>query len=147
MVSYMQKVVCGICDTQGDSCQRQGPFLPCSNKWQNQWCTVIQQCNSFHWLWLLARSAICLLLSLSLSPEFVLHFVMLRACHPYSMSEVQHEPHPHSGVEFSEFGGTLDIPLQCHGKKRVSKKSRGIAAKRMVLFYPKARASAFFLKH
>lgn len=63
------------------------------------------------------------------------------------MSEVQHEPHPHSGVEFSEFGGTLDIPLQCHGKKRVSKKSRGIAAKRMVLFYPKARASAFFLKH
>lgn len=66
-VSYVWKVVCGMCDTRGDSCQCQGPFLPYSNKWQNQWCTVIQQCNSFHWLWLLARSAICLLLSLSLS--------------------------------------------------------------------------------
>lgn len=63
-------------------------------------------------------------LSLSLSPEFVLHFVMLRACHPYSMSEVQHEPHPRSDVEFCEFGSTLDIPLQCHRKKRVRKEQR-----------------------
>lgn len=57
-------------------------------------------------------------LSLSLSPEFVLHFVMLRASHPYSMAEVRHQPQPCSGVEF---GGTLDIPLWCHGKKRLSK--------------------------
>lgn len=59
----------------------------------------------------------------SLSLEFVLHFVILRACHPYPMPEVQHQSHPHSGVEFSEFGGTWD-PLLCHGEKRVSKKAK-----------------------
>lgn len=60
----------------------------------------------------------------SLSLEFVLHFVILRACHPYPMPEVQHHSHPHSGVDFSEFAGTWDIPFQCHGKKRRNTKQK-----------------------
>lgn len=101
-------------------------FSPCSNKWQNQWCTVIQQCNSFHWVWLLARLAICLQLSLSWSlPLFRLNLsysVMLRACHPYPMPEVHCQPHPFSGAEFSDFSGTWDIPHQWEDKSKGGKK-------------------------
>ena len=68
------------------------------------------------------------------------------------MPEVRHQSHPHSGVEFSEFGGTWDIPLQCHGKKGVRKKSKRIHAKKKkidiyIMFWdPIAPASAFYPK-
>lgn len=62
------------------------------------------------------------------------------------MSEVQHKSHPRSSVEFSEFGATLDIPFQCHGKKRVSRKEERGSCKEDGALVSKSRSIGFLFK-
>ena len=134
-------------------------FLPCSNKWQNQWCTVIQQCNSFHWLWLLARSAICLWLSLSPSLSLSLSFAWICptfrniTCLPslsYARGTTPVSPPFRRGVLWvrQHLGYSTSVSWEEKGRK----KSKRIHAKKKkidiyIMFWdPIAPASAFYPK-
>ena len=134
-------------------------FLPCSNKWQNQWCTVIQQCNSFHWLWLLARSAICLWLSLSPSLSLSLSFAWICptfrniTCLPslsYARGTTPVSPPFRRGVLWvrRHLGYSTSVSWEEKGRK----KSKRIHAKKKkidiyIMFWdPIAPASAFYPK-
>ena len=135
-------------------------FLPCSNKWQNQWCTVIQQCNSFHWLWLLARSAICLWLSLSPSLSLSLSFAWICptfrniTCLPslsYARGTTPVSPPFRRGVLWvrRHLGYSTSVSWEEKGKEKIKKDS--CKKKKKIDIYimfwdPIAPASAFYPK-